>query len=185
MLYTKKGDSGTTKTLRQKKGERISKASCQTEALGALDELNSFLGIVKVTAKSLKWKITGLTCENIINTAQQNLFIIQAAAAGAKKTIAREKVVHMEAAIDAMEKKMPPIKTFFLSGGTLLAAQFDFARTLVRRAEREVVRAVAAKEVFIDKNILAYLNRFSSLCYALARFANFKAGIKEQAPKYQ
>ena len=185
MLYTKKGDEGTTKTLRQKKGERISKTSCQTEALGALDELNSFLGLVKVGVKNLKWKITGLTCENIINGVQQNLFIVQANVAGADKTIAQEKIIHMESAIDLMEKKMPLIKTFFVSGGTLLAAQFDFARTLARRAEREVIRAVETGEINTDKHTLTYLNRLSSLCYALARFANFKAGIKEQSPKYK
>ena len=185
MLYTKKGDRGTTKTLRQKKGERISKASCQTEALGALDELNSFLGLVKVRVKNLKWKITGLTCENIINGAQQNLFIIQAEVAGADKTIKAGKIKELENYIGAAEGAMPPIKSFFISGGTESGALLDVARTFVHRAEREVIRAVEAKEISVGEHTLAYLNRLSSLCYALARLANFKAGIKEQSPKYK
>ena len=185
MLYTKKGDRGTTKTLRQKKGERISKASCQTEALGALDEFNSFLGLVKVRVKNLKWKITGLTCEDIINGVQQNLFIIQAEVAGADKTIKAGKIKELENYIGAAERAMPPIKSFFISGGTESGALLDVARTFVRRAEREVIRAVEAKKISVGEHTLAYLNRLSSLCYALARLANFKAGIREQSPKYQ
>ena len=185
MLYTKKGDRGTTKTLRQKKGERISKASCQTEALGALDEFNSFLGLVKVRVKNLKWKITGQACENIINEVQQNLFIIQAEVAGADKTIKAGKIKELENYIGAAERAMPPIKSFFISGGTESGALLDVARTFVRRAEREVIRAVEAKEISVGEHTLAYLNRLSSLCYALARLANFKAGIREQSPKYQ
>ncbi|MFA6273341.1 MAG: cob(I)yrinic acid a,c-diamide adenosyltransferase [Candidatus Paceibacterota bacterium] len=187
MLYTKKGDSGTTKTLRQKKGERISKASCQTEALGTLDELNSFLGLVKVKAESAgqTCEIAGLTCAEIIHQVQENLFIIQAEVAGADKTIKVGKIKELETYIGAAERAMPPIKTFFVSGGTELGALFDVARTFTRRAEREVIRAMEAKEIFVGQYTLAYLNRLSSLCYALARFANFKAGIKEQSPKYQ
>ena len=110
MLYTKKGDRGTTKTLRQKKGERISKASCQTEALGALDEFNSFLGLVKVRVKNLKWKITGQACENIINEVQQNLFIIQAEVAGADKTIKAGKIKELENYIGAADESPRHIK---------------------------------------------------------------------------
>jgi len=188
MLYTKKGDRGTTKTLRQKKGERISKASCQTEALGALDELNSFLGLVKTKSRqkgSTFFKIQGRTLKEIIHEVQENLFIIQAEVAGADKTIKVDKIKELENYIGTAERAMPPIKTFFISGGTESGALLDVARTFVRRAEREVIRAVEVKEISVSKNTLAYLNRLSSLCYALARFANFKAGIKEQSPKYQ
>src|ERR1035437_2137135 len=59
MLYTRKGDNGTTKDFNSKPGERKSKSSCQTEALGALDELNSFLGLVKVKSANVTWKVKG------------------------------------------------------------------------------------------------------------------------------
>ena len=185
MLYTKKGDRGTTKTLRQKRGERISKASCQTEALGALDELNSFLGLVKVKVKSLKWKVVSKKPTEILEQVQQNLFIIQAEVAGADKIIKVGKVKELENYIGVAERMMPPIKPFFISGGTELGALLDVARTFARRAEREVIRVVETKEISVGENTLAYLNRLSSLCYALARFANFKAGVKEQSPKYE
>lgn len=164
--------------MRQKKGGRISKASCQTEALGALDELNSFLGLVKVKAREK-------TLKEIVHKTQENLFIIQAEVAGADKTIKSDKIKELENYIGAAERAMPPIKSFFISGGTELGALFDVARTFARRAEREVIRAAEVREISVNKNTLAYLNRLSSLCYALARFANFKAGVKEQSPKYE
>ena len=133
----------------------------------------------------MKWKITGQACENIINEVQQNLFIIQAEVAGADKTIKAGKIKELENYIGAAERAMPPIKTFFISGGTESGALLDVARTFTRRAEREVIRAVETGEIAIDKHTLTYLNRLSSLCYALARFANFKAGVKEQPPKYK
>ena len=80
MLYTRKGDSGTTKVFDSKPGERISKASCQTEALGALDELNSWLGFCKT--RVLEWQMkVGLNealFRDIIHQIQKDLFIIQA-----------------------------------------------------------------------------------------------------------
>ncbi|HEY4498987.1 MAG TPA: cob(I)yrinic acid a,c-diamide adenosyltransferase [Candidatus Paceibacterota bacterium] len=184
-FYTRKGDGGTTKTLKQKPGDRVSKASCTTEALGTLDELNSFLGLCKVKAKGLKWKIEEKTPSEIVNQAQQNLFIVQAEIAGAEKTIKASKVGEVETLVDEMEKLMPPIKSFFVSGGTEAGALFDVARTFVRRAERTVIRAVEAGEVSIGEHTRAYLNRLSSLCYALARFSNFKADVKEEPPSYE
>ena len=185
MLYTRKGDGGTTKTLKTKSGERVSKASCTTEALGTLDELNSFLGLCKVKAKGLKWKIEGKSAPEIVNQVQQNLFIVQAELAGAEKTIKASKVGEIEVLVDEMERQMPPIKSFFVSGGTEMGAMFDVARTFVRRAERTVIRAIEAGEISIGEHTKAYLNRLSSLCYALARLTNHKAKINEEKPTYE
>src|ERR1017187_151305 len=96
MLYTRKGDAGTTKDFKSKDGERKSKSSCQTEALGALDELNSFLGLVKVKSASITWKVKGKSPTDIIHWVQNCLFSIQAETAGADKKIGREKVSEME-----------------------------------------------------------------------------------------
>ena len=174
MLYTRKGDNGTTKTFGC--DQRISKSSAVAEALGCLDEVNSFLGIVKV--KSDK-KTAG-----IIHQVQENLFIVQAEVAGAEKSLNESVVKEVEALVDAAEKGLPPIKTFFISGGTELAASFDFARTLARRAERRVVGVSEEGKVKVGANTLAYLNRLSSLLYALARLSNHLSGINEQSPKY-
>lgn len=189
MLYTRKGDDGTTKLFSAKGGpasgwgcnQRISKSSPVAEALGALDEINSLLGLVKVKSPS--------DTAAIIGEAQQNLFTIQAELAGADKKLAQEKVTVVEQIIDRIEKELPPITSFFVSGGTELAAFTDFARTVARQAERRVVACIAIADaeaggVVVSAPALAYLNRLSSLLYALARLANHQAKIVEEKPTY-
>ncbi len=193
MLYTRAGDKGTTKTFGC--DQRVSKSSAIAEALGSLDETNSFLGVVKVKTKDLRFKIQDLSFEKIVHIVQQNLFIVQAELAGAPKTISKEKVKEVEKLVDSIEKELPPIKTFFICGGVELAAFFDVARTIARRAERRVVavaesssaKATADKgrSVKIGPHTLAYLNRLSSLLYALARLSNHKSGINEEPPSYR
>lgn len=182
MLYTRKGDKGTTKTFGC--DQRISKSSIVAEALGTLDETNSFLGIVKVLANKKKLKHDKVALGTIVHECQNNLFIIQAEVAGAKKTIDKDKIIKIENIIDSIEKSLPPIKSFFISGGTELAASFDFVRTLARRAERRVVAVHDEGLVKIGTHSLAYLNRLSSLLYALARLTSHKSGITEEKPSY-
>lgn len=184
MLYTRKGDGGTTKAFDSKPGERISKSSARTESLGALDELNSFLGFVKVKAADVKWKVTGKRPADIVMWVQNSLFIVQAEVAGAAKKIEQSRVTEIEKIVDAIEKELPPIKSFFISGGTELAALFDVSRTMARRAERRVIKALEEESVKIGAPTQAFLNRLSSLLYALARLSNHKSGIKESAPTY-
>ena len=184
MLYTRKGDDGKTKVFDSGPGARMSKSSCQTETLGALDELNSFLGLVKVKAASMSWTVNARPFSEIIEWVQNSLFIVQAEVAGANKTIVIDKVTEMESIVDGIEKEMPPIKTFFVSGGTELAALLDVSRTLARKAERRVVASMESGEVKVSVATLAFLNRLSSLLYAMARLTNHKSGIKEVAPGY-
>ena len=93
-LYTRKGDKGDTGAFGCK--QRFSKNSALTEALGSLDELNSLLGICKIKARDLKFKIYDLSLFEIIEQVQQNLFIIQANLAGADKKITQEKIIDMK-----------------------------------------------------------------------------------------
>jgi cob(I)alamin adenosyltransferase len=185
MLYTRKGDAGTTKDFKSGPGQRKSKSSCQTEALGALDELNSFLGLIKVKAAEAKWKVNGKSPSEIVHWIQNCLFSVQAETAGADKKVGQGKVNEMESLIDAIESELPPIKTFFISGGTESAALLDISRTLARKAERCAVSAIESSEIILDPATLAFLNRLSSLMYALARLTNHKSGITEEPPTYQ
>jgi len=187
-LYTGKGDDGTTKTFGC--DQRISKSSEVAEALGALDEINSFLGLVKVKAEVLKKdsdvSILGKGFDEIIEEVQQNLFIIQAEVAGSNMTISEEKLRECEGYVNEAERLLPPIKTFFVSGGTELATLCDISRTIARRAERRIVAIVDNKQgVPVGEWTLAYLNRLSSLLYAMARLANHYMGISEDAPSYK
>jgi cob(I)alamin adenosyltransferase len=183
-LFTGKGDNGTTKTFAC--DQRRSKNSAVSEALGTVDELNAYLGVVKLQAANFENnKILEKTFEQILYEVQQNLFIVQAELAGAKMFIVEEKVKEVENVVNTAEAEMPPIKSFFVSGGTEMAATFDFARTISRRAERRVVAAHEIADPEMSQFSLAYLNRLSSLLYALARLSNHRAGIEEEKPQYK
>lgn len=148
MLYTGKGDKGTTKLFDSPSGVRVSKSDIVFDALGTVDELNSFLGLCKVKAVSsetlrivpIEARTKEINLEKIVHNVQNNLFIIQAELAGAGKSIEQKSIVEIEKIINDIETVLPPITTFFVSGGTELAALFDTARAISRRAERLVIK---------------------------------------------
>lgn len=184
MLYTGKGDNGTTKTFGC--DQRISKSSAIAEALGSLDEINSFLGLCKIKSEKEKFILpNGTIASKEIHNIQKNLFIIQAEIAGSEISIKEEKIKDIEKIINDIEKELPPIKSFFISGGTKLAVLFDISRTIARRAERRVVEVSEEGKTKVSDFSKAYLNRLSSLLYALARLTNHKFGIKEESPDYE
>ena len=175
MLYTGKGDKGQTKLYHC--DQRLSKSSLIAEALGSLDEINSFLGWCKVKAEE-RGEIG-----KILKETQNHLFSIQAELAGAPKKLPQIAVTKIEKVVKKIEKELPPIKSFIVPGGTELSTMLDVARTIARRAERQVVSV--SKDVKLSPATLAFLNRLSSLLYALARLANHRAGIEEKKPSYQ
>ncbi|MFH1354063.1 MAG: cob(I)yrinic acid a,c-diamide adenosyltransferase [bacterium] len=178
MLYTRQGDSGATFTCPA--GSRVSKRSKLIEALGALDEINSWLGFCKAR---LPEEVGSL--KDIIHGLQEDLFIVQAELAGADKTITADKVKRMEVLTDQIEQQLPKINTFFIAGETEISASLDVARALARRAERRVVDAVEAGEAQVGNDTKAFLNRLSSVLYVLVRFANHKLGVTEKSPTYR
>ncbi|MEI6281043.1 MAG: cob(I)yrinic acid a,c-diamide adenosyltransferase [bacterium] len=185
MLYTRKGDSGTTKTFAC--DQRISKSSMVAEALGALDETNSFLGLARARTKEKTFEINGkeIKFSDILLEVQQNLFIIQAEVAGSALSIDKEKIYKIEKIVDDIEKILPPIKSFFVSGATKDGAVLDISRTLVRRAERRVIAASEEGKIKISPETMSYLNRLSSLLYALARLVSHLEGAEEIKPDYK
>ncbi len=197
MLYTRKGDDGKTRLFGTKR--RVSKLSCDIEALGALDELGAALGICYALTKEYapvkklrESRIGKYTLPQVLSELLQHLFVIQAEIAGADKTIIKTQVDFLEEITDTVEKIIPPIRSFTLPGATILSAHLDRARTLARRAERRVLalrsfsgvgRGLPQKRM-PSADTLHYLNRLSSVLFALARFAAFKAGEKEEKPHY-
>jgi cob(I)alamin adenosyltransferase len=177
MLYSGKGDDGTTQAFGCDQ-KRISKSSELPEALGALDELNAFLGFVKMRS-------TGEPrIADALRDAQETLFIIQAEVAGADKRVGKGAVQHIEKIVNDIEKEIPPLKGFSIAGGTELSALLDVARTLARRAERQLIAVEEAGIRGLLPETKAYMNRLSSLLFALARLANHLAGVAEENPRY-
>ena len=187
MFYTGKGDKGTTKLFKTNVGERLSKSSDVFEALGTLDELNSFLGFCKVKLEKENFKIKrdNINLSELINIVQNNLFIIQAELAGSEMRITIEKIKEIENIINLIENELPEIKTFFVPGGTEIGSFLDISRAISRRAERKIIRISKKEKVLITKNTKAYINRLSSFLYALARLVNYQSGIPEQPPNYK
>ncbi|HUC88749.1 MAG TPA: cob(I)yrinic acid a,c-diamide adenosyltransferase [Candidatus Paceibacterota bacterium] len=187
ILYTGFGDKGTT-TLFGCKQERISKSAHIIEALGAVDELNAYLGVVKVYSAidKLNIEIGGkkILYDDIIGGIQQTLFVIQAEIAGSKMTVGKKEVVKIEKIINKIGHLLPTIKAFTVSGGSILSAELDVARTLARRAERRIISVVDEKKKIIGPLTIAYMNRLSSALFALSRYTNHMLSIPEDYPRY-
>jgi cob(I)alamin adenosyltransferase len=188
MLYTKKGDSGTTKLFNCPSGVRLPKSDRIFSVLGTLDELNSAIGYTKVLSReyqlSLYMKEGKVPYINILEIFQQHLFCIQAELGGSLLSASKEQVHYLEEVIYEVETLLPPITSFIIPGGGEAAASLDIARTVARRAERECVCLRDSKEGKISETSLKFLNRLSSALYALARFANYQEGYTEKKPSY-
>lgn len=174
MLYTGNGDYGTTGLWGD--GNRYEKDSPMFHALGSLDELNSFLGICK-------HKTSHRSIIKNLEKIQHHLFIIQAELAGSNKQILDTHIISMEVLIESIDDILPPITTFLLPGGTEISAYLDYGRTLARRAERDVIAVTRLKE--ISQESKTYLNRLSTLLYALARYMNYVHQATETPPNYK
>lgn len=150
---------------------RVAKDSFKVEALGAIDELNSYIGVVKSKCKSKE-------LENILGQIQRNLLKIGSTIAGSKLRFSSVQTKRLEQLIDGLEGKLPVLKNFVIPGGTMVAARLQYARTLARRCERRIVALSKAEEV--KPQILAYLNRLSDALFMLARRENYKEGIGDE-----
>ena len=187
ILYTGFGDKGTT-TLFDCKQTRISKSALLIEALGSVDELNAYLGTIKVN--SLKDHITlevnkkSIFYSNIIEDIQQNLFVIQAEIAGSEISIDKKELIKIEKIINKIGDILPPITSFTISGGSNISASLDFARTLARKSERRIIAVSEEKSRKISGETISYMNRLSSLLFAMSRYVNYTFSIPEEHPKY-
>ncbi len=167
-IYTKTGDDGKTSLIG---GERVQKNHPRIEAYGTVDELNSFIGILRAQ------EIDAHSKDFLINI-QNNLFTIcSLLAADSEKTekklpqINQEDVSSLEKEIDEMNDKLPEIHSFVLPGGNQVVSYSHIARTICRRAERTIIKL--SEEMPVNNIIIKYLNRLSDFLFVLARkFAN-------------
>jgi cob(I)alamin adenosyltransferase len=171
-IYTRGGDAGETSLG---DGSRVSKLDERIGAYGAVDELNSALGLV--LAASCPEAIRA-----VLDRVQNELFDLGADLSvplrhEGRLRVTQEQVDRLEADCDRFNENLDELRSFVLPGGDEVAARMHVARALCRRAERDAL--VAAEAHDIDPLALVYLNRLSDLLFILARAANAAVGREE------
>lgn len=173
-IYTRKGDKGQTGLAN---GKRVSKADPRIEILGAIDELNSAIGVViaEVQSCSLKLKVKLINIQNDLLSIGSVLANTKVSSHKLAVSGLEKRVKEFEALIDEMTVRLPPLKNFILPGGGMAGANLHLARAVCRRVERRIVELNHKSEA-----VLVYFNRLSDLLFTMARFVNFKENKKEQ-----
>lgn len=176
-FYTGKGDKGRSYVGKKS----VSKTCLEVEALGQLDELNSMLGVLK--SQKIKQNL-----KKVLHEIQENLFIIQSHVAAimldSKFKVPKfqvHKVREIEKIIDDIEHKLPPLKKFVISGANSTSAWLDLMRAKSRNVERSVLKIKKIER--LSQDVKTYLNRLSSLFFALARYE--ARSQKENNPAYK
>lgn len=160
MIYTKTGDKGTTSLAN---GQRVAKTDVRIEAYGTVDELNSWIGMLRVTypSEQLEW-------------VQNKLFNLGAELSEAPGEWITEADVHqLEQWIDAMQEVVPKQKAFVLPMGGEAVCRCHVCRTICRRAERRMIEAKASE------TSLKMVNRLSDYLFVLSRYIGYKNNEKE------
>jgi cob(I)alamin adenosyltransferase len=173
-IYTKGGDKGETSLLG---GTRVSKSHDRVEAYGNIDELNSFIGLIRDQDINARYKA-------VLVRVQEDLFIAEALIARDPEKQTRElpvftedEITMLEKEIDAMNEELPPLTNFVLPGGHTVVSFCHIARTVCRRAERSLIRLNLISPV--EDIIIRLLNRLSDYLFVLARKVGKDTGAIE------
>ncbi|MGI0088055.1 MAG: cob(I)yrinic acid a,c-diamide adenosyltransferase [Nitrosotalea sp.] len=175
-IYTKTGDDGTTGLVG---GGRIKKSSQRIIAYGAVDELNSAIGIaLSCTSDS--------DIVNLLTKIQNDLFVVGSDLANpilsdSSSRVTNSMITYLESQIDKMESELSPITYFILPGGDHVASQVHLARSICRRAETNIVELEGEEQ--INKNCQVYVNRLSDLLFVISRTINKRKKINDVAWK--
>lgn len=180
-IYTRTGDKGTTSLFT---GKRVNKNDLFIQALGTVDEANSSIG---VALSFLPNEIRFQHLRKQLEMIQHALFDVGAALATPRTSQSEKKlektrfgqdaVKRLETWIDEIEEQVPPLKTFILPGGHPAGAGLHLARSIVRRAERDVLPLYEKNE--IEEDVLIYLNRLSDYLFVASRFVNQRLQVPE------
>ena len=173
-VYTKTGDKGTTSLFG---GDRVPKDHIRIESYGTVDELNSYIGLIRCQAIDPHY-------QQILKEIQDRLFTIGSALASDPERskmqipdLLENDITLLEKEMDAMNEILPELKHFILPGGNTIVSYCHLARCVCRRAERLTVHL--AEESFVDNKITIYLNRLSDYLFVLARKLNADAKTEE------
>ncbi len=173
-IYTRTGDDGSTAIVG---GRRLSKASPRIEAIGGIDETNAAIGSARLHAGGLG------PIDAMLRRIQNDLFDLGADLAtpfregeGRALRVTDAQVARLESEIDELNAELAPLRSFVLPGGSPAAAALHIARTVARRAEREMVRLAEIEGDAVAPPSLRFVNRLSDLLFVAARWANDQGG---------
>jgi cob(I)alamin adenosyltransferase len=168
-IYTRTGDDGTTGLG---DGSRVAKDDRRVAAFGTVDEANSAIGVV------LSGDALPQTVRELLTEIQHDLFELGGELCiPGHAAVTAAFVTRLESELDALNADLPALAEFILPGGNATAAHCHLARTIVRRAEREVT--TLAREENVRPEVLHYLNRLSDLLFVIARTLARAAGNRE------
>lgn len=174
-IYTKKGDDGTTGLLG---GTRVAKHHARIEAYGNVDELNSWIGLLRDELNDTPHAALLLEVQDRLFTLGSHLALDPAHVGKMTLPELRENdLVRLENAIDMMDSKLPPMRNFVLPGGHTVVSHCHIARCVCRRSERSVTFLTEQSEV--PGVILQYLNRLSDYLFVLSRMVS----VEKNAPE--
>jgi cob(I)alamin adenosyltransferase len=171
-IYTRGGDQGETSLG---DGSRVSKLDCRIGAFGTVDELNSALGLVLVGDVPEEMREPLVRIQNELFDVGADLSVPWGVTD--RLRVEQPMIDALEQLCDDFNADLPELRSFVLPGGTEAAARLHVARTICRRAERDVL--LGSQEVDLNPLVLRYLNRLSDLLFILARAANASAGRDE------
>jgi cob(I)alamin adenosyltransferase len=181
-VYTRQGDQGETALAG---GQRVPKDSARIEAYGAVDELNSFVGVARATVAEMEDEEPHFTAlAGILLRVQHELFNLGSILATLPEDVhpkqarvTETEVAQLETEMDRMNEELPPLRSFVLPGGSRLNAELHVCRTVCRRAERAAVGLARAEN--IPPETVRYLNRLSDAMFVWSRWASHVAGAPE------
>jgi cob(I)alamin adenosyltransferase len=168
-IYTRGGDSGETSLGN---GARVAKSSARVAAYGDVDEANAAIGLVRLHVSGPEDIVLARIQNDLFDLGADLCVPIKEGIAALRVTQAQ--VDWLEGQIDRMNAELAPLRSFILPGGTPAAAFLHQARTVVRRAERLVVRLLAQPDEAVNRLVLVYLNRLSDLLFVMSRYVNGK-----------
>ena len=170
-VYTKKGDSGTTSLL---SGRRVSKLYPEIKAVGVLDELNSFVGLLRT-----EYKPEG----NLLEQTQWNLFNAGSMIINDNNSpivnVTESDIEKLENVMDTLNEELPDLKNFIIPNGSKAVSYAHICRTICRRAEIEVLNCLVMENTERVAIITKYLNRLSDFFFVLARYIGHKENVNE------
>jgi cob(I)alamin adenosyltransferase len=173
-IYTRTGDDGNTSLAG---GRRVPKYNLRVEACGSVDELLSWLGLLRDLKENSSRRNTLLYIQDQLMRCAVTLATEKAGEEGAKHLPDKTSVSLLESEIDKMEAKLPKVRNFILPGGSVLVSYCNIARSVCRRTERAVVNLNNAEEV--PDIVVKFLNRLSDYLFVLSRLISLELDNKE------